>query len=159
MTTTKKRMTPDEIEAEIHEMAQSGEGMDRRWALGRLGAAQTSLVIPKPLSDEEVDRRTSRILKAIGRDRASAAWRIAFNERRIEEALNREIMREYRAPVTLEQLYRMFPECPKDEYGFPPDWPHKKSQTRKRQFVIDMAFSLNNKRKAHEQGVPEDQVT
>lgn len=143
-------MTPEEIEDEMHWLAQHGEGADKRWALNRLQPTEHGLALEKPKTEEEIQDRISRLLKGVGVESSKRAFGKAHPHHTPPgwTAAKRNKTSKY-LPNTLTGLYEMFPEAEKEILtGAPPGYPAGKGATalQRRRFIEDYAHKLNQAR-------------
>ena len=110
-----------EILEGIHELARSGEGADRRWALRILTEGQTTAItLPDPMDDDEVITRMSMMMKGAGARLTQISYRRAFPNVRVGTMLGGDLpydeatdeMRRIAARITsLKLLNKKFPEA------------------------------------------------
>lgn len=145
----KKQMTADEIREGIEELAQSGEGADRRWALKTLkGEQQEEAALAPPKSELEVTQRIARILRGAGENLSRAAFVMAHGGYDKRRTLNKmpspvepdglDIDRK-KLPKTLRQLYRAYPHL--KQSGFPEGYPVGKDPGSQMVFVENKAYA------------------
>lgn len=146
-TKPKRRLSPEEILTEIHGLAQDGDGADRRWALKQLSVGDASITLPTPKSEEELQQRLGRMLRAVGEESARRAYGKAFPAGvPASWSIARKRGKLY-VPTTLKELYELFPEAEKDLLtGAPPEYPLNSSVLKKRRWVADYAMKLNKAR-------------
>ncbi len=142
-----KRLSPEDIIDQIHRLAREGEGADQRWALSQLQVGDASITVPKPLTQDEIDRRTARILKGIGIKSTQRAYRIAFPTSVPKNWTEAERHGVDYLPTSLNDLYARFPEAEKNADGIPPDYPRNASSLKRQRWIAKYASELNLKRK------------
>lgn len=137
-----KRMSMDEILAEVDAIAKDPGDRDRFKALKMLSSTQSSsIVLPEPSNADERMARLARIMKPAGLAEVQGAYAIAFpgEGRRIEDALRPD---EVELPPELHEramrctslglLYREFPELKRP--GIPRGFPRGKGSLIQRQW-------------------------
>lgn len=147
------RLSPDQITDLIHELARSGEGAEKRWALKMLAPTETQAGMPEPLDAADCVMRLARVMRGIGekasREALSAAFKSKVVDMDLDERPNIDRQVSVKVPENLADLYRMFPEAPKDlKTGAPPGYPDGRGITRmkKRRWVYDYAVELLKRR-------------
>lgn len=148
----RKRLTPEEIMDEIHQLARDGEGAEKRWALKQLSAGDASITIGKPRTEEEIQERAARILKGIGLESSKKAFAKAHRAATPPQWTQAKRFNAKYLPVTCTQLYEMFPEAEKDEFGYPPGYPHDKGALHKKRWIAEYAEKLNQARLSKTEG-------
>jgi hypothetical protein len=153
----RKPLSLDEAIGLISEIARHGEGADRLRALKeiRLMAAETgSVTLPDPMSDQEVIERLARLMRAAGHTVSQLAYRKAYPhaKRPVNHAAPKvletdvEIDRS-KLPVSLKQLYRMFPEIKRS--GVPPGYPRGKGLLVVKKWCQEKAIQMIIDREQH----------
>lgn len=75
----KRRLTPDEIIDEIHQLAKTGDDSNKRWALKMLAPEESnSHYLVEPLGVHEVKERGVRMMRAWGMALTQMMWNTAF---------------------------------------------------------------------------------
>ncbi len=92
----KSRMSVEQVEALIEDLALNGDPASRRWALGKLRAShEEEPTLPPPLDEREIVARLSRLMHGAGRTVSAAAWRLAWPSSRlpVEQQVVAEVKR------------------------------------------------------------------
>lgn len=132
MTEPNKRLTLDDIDAELSKIARHGEGADKFRALKMLKAEESSTVtLPDPLTDMEIVERLARLNKAAGPIAAQLAYRRAFpaakkpvNAKAPSLTFTDVEGKLQQLPTSLSGLYKRFPALRRPR-GFPKGYPAK----------------------------------
>lgn len=121
-------MTAEQIRVGIEDLAQNGEGADRRWALKTLKAESGGdAELPPPLNDDEIITRMARMMRGCGKPLARRAYIRAFpRTESVEKTVALTSAEDLglnidKLPRTLKQLYRLYPEIKGP--GFPKGYP------------------------------------
>ena len=123
----KKILSPDEITAEINDLARHGDGADKRWALKILSTqAEAEVILPAPLDDVDIKRRLARLMRGGGMALTKAAYVEAFQNAPIAQikasaplddlAIDIDML-----PKTLRAYYKRYPW--KKKAGMPVGYP------------------------------------
>jgi len=145
------RLSPDQITDMLHEMARSGEPAERRFAIKLIKPAEAQTGLPEPLDAADCVMRLARVMRGIGekasREAMSAAFKSKVVDMDLDERPNIDRQVSVKVPTNLSDLYRMFPEAPKDlKTGAPPGYPKVGPMLKKRRWVYDYAVELLKRR-------------
>jgi hypothetical protein len=128
-----KILTPKEVMQMISDMAQFGDGVDRKWALNVMRSASAEqAAIPVPLNEREVILRIARILRGYGeivaRNSFLAAFpkTIALRESKIKLPSDADPDPDH-LPETLDDLWARWPS--KRPIGLPKGYPYRAKHT------------------------------
>lgn len=145
----KKRMSFDEILAEIEDVAQNGDGADKFRALKILMAQESSSVtLPPPMSDAEVIDRLARLIRAAGPTASQLAYRRAYpaakrpinhSAPKIQETDVAPVDKTT-LPANLRALYRMFPEVKRG--GIPKGYPVHQGMAVQKKWCQEAALKM-----------------
>ena len=128
--TAPKRLSYDEILQQMEEIARDPANRDQFKALKALAATQSAgIVLPDPLSPQEMIDRLSRQMKGCGIDICQRSYFRAFPNAKQElenvtvkpDDISQEMYAKYRHIKTLKRLYHAFPETKRP--GFPTGFP------------------------------------
>jgi len=128
----KKKLSIDDIQSLVTEIAQDPEsGADRFRALKMLASQNSSsIMLPDPMENGELVERLARLQRAAGIDICQLSYQRAFPQAVDSVAsapklgiddLPAEIMEQVKKVRSLKSLYRWFPEIKRP--GFPPGYP------------------------------------
>lgn len=124
----KTLLSADQVILEISQLAEHGEGADKRWALAQMRAQASQVGLPAPLDDEEGIVRLARLMQGYGRNISRKAFRVAFRDMSAGDKL---FMTEAEPPPvlpkTLEEFYERFPLERPESYpvGYPKGFPYR----------------------------------
>lgn len=126
------RLSAEEIETLIHDMAKFGDGPDQRWALSKLREeAEAQAVVVAPLTDNDVVQRLARLMRGAGVANSRAAYVIAHGNYKPQGPLRDRFKESVdvppgidlkKLPATLKAFYRRYPQF-KGGGGFPQGYP------------------------------------
>lgn len=146
----KKRRSIEEITADIEQISQDPEHRDQFKALRMLAAEKaTSVVLPDPMSDNEIIERIARLIKPVGRALSSIAYRRAFPYNKDIEDEMPKLAQTHLTPEeiltakkcnNLKALYRTFPEIKRA--GMPTGYPRGRSIEEKQEWCRDQATKI-----------------
>lgn len=149
----RRRLTPEELLDEIHDLARNGDDANKRWALKMLSSQESSLSLPEPLTRADVIERLMRIMRATGMAISQMAWNKAFagtHKRPTDEAVIAdhqdlvppEVANKIKRITRVRNLYDFAPDIRKP--GVPVGFPRngKEAQARFLQGVA-MRIAIN----------------
>lgn len=151
MDEPRRKLTPDEITEEINELARSGQGADKRWALNILRPQTGNHLALAPIhSADEVVDRLSRLMKPAGQEASRLAYRRAFPhdgadgikkyaEVRIGD-IPPELMDVVRKIVSVRTFYKMFPSHKRS--GQPKGYPRNRGIEIQRDWLRRLAAQI-----------------
>lgn len=138
---TQTKFSRDDLKRIIEDLAENGEGVDRRWALGKLQETEDRQVrLPDPLTTNERHERLVRVMRGAGRHMCQKAWRKLWPTTKIRiddpalpkdvtlDATDLEIISKV---ISLKSLYRHFPEIMQPSGGIPTGFPMRGKEVQK----------------------------
>lgn len=147
---SEEKITAEWLERQIRDLAQSGEGADRRWALKVLREeTQGETAFQKPLTDQEVVDRLARMMRGAGIGLTRAAYIKAYGtykatvEGTLPEMGNLDIDVED-LPKTLKQYYTRYPDFKRP--GYPEGYPLK-DPVRQMLFIQKLSIEREKERR------------
>lgn len=132
----------------ISDLAEQGDGADRRWALKMLSAQSSTAGLPEPISQREAEIRLGRLMFGYGEDITRRAMVRAFSPKMTASMSGGDdpslFEDEEIIPTTLDEYWARWPHKrhPKYPSRYPPGYPYKGTAEEKKQWVVRASTNL-----------------